>query len=252
MDKDGWSPLHLAAEKGRHEAVQALADAGAPLDAISHEHGLTALHQACAFGHVKACEVLIKAGALMQVRDARAQSPLHIAAANGHAGVIDTLLKHAPRDLTSHLIATGNILGFTPLHLACENGHEMATKILLARGAPPDTTCKALYTPSHQAAMSGSVPTLRAVVAGSKGSMIARAKVTSSPQYARRRLPPFRRSFSGHYMLFATCVASTMRDRDKRRTISTGYLSYYTLQEHALPKDRASYTTTRPMSHFHA
>lgn len=63
---DGNSALHSAAIMGRHDVVELLAQANAPLDA-PNKHGSTALHLAALKGHTATCQVLVDAGADIKI-----------------------------------------------------------------------------------------------------------------------------------------------------------------------------------------
>ena len=68
LAKFGWSPLMVAARAGHAEAVQILTRAGASLTVRDHK-GSTALHRAAYQGNVRTIEALVDAGApLEQVR----------------------------------------------------------------------------------------------------------------------------------------------------------------------------------------
>ena len=84
---DGWTPLHLAAFFGRHEAVDRLLHAGAR-NALKN----TALHAAIAGGHGEVALRLLEHGAAVDVPDAGGHTPLHIAAEAGLLPVARALM----------------------------------------------------------------------------------------------------------------------------------------------------------------
>jgi uncharacterized protein len=90
---DGWTPLHLAAFFGRLDAATRLLDAGADVNAVSHNslHN-TPLHAATAGGHGDVALRLLDRGADVRVADAGGHTPLHIAAENGLLEVVKALL----------------------------------------------------------------------------------------------------------------------------------------------------------------
>ena len=97
----GYSPLHLAAYFGREDRVaQLLSVTGA--EAVS----------------------------LVQKRSIDGSTSLHLAALQGHAGIIETLIARSPS-----LIDEQDNDGCTPLHHAATNGHINVLRCLIANGA---------------------------------------------------------------------------------------------------------------------
>ena len=68
-DEKKWMPLHLAADRGKPEIIDALIKAGADINAQTI-HGETALHRACSMRIGKdVAEALIKNGARTDIKD---------------------------------------------------------------------------------------------------------------------------------------------------------------------------------------
>ncbi|EEB55644.1 ankyrin repeat domain protein [Wolbachia endosymbiont of Culex quinquefasciatus JHB] len=81
-------------------------------------------------GHASVVEVLLKAEANVNAVDSNKWfTPLHVAAENGHASVVEVLLK-----AEANVNAVG-IEGCTPLHFAAGNGHVDIVNLLLEKGA---------------------------------------------------------------------------------------------------------------------
>ena len=138
---DGITALHLAAEQGDVEAVQALIDAGADVGAGTRIGRYT---------------------------------PLHLAARGGH-GVVVTLLLEAGAD---PLAATTNS-GATALHLAAGavRGHE-AVAALLEHGADPNALeASASQTPLMFAAAANRAESIAVLLAGGADPGLATAEV---------------------------------------------------------------------------
>lgn len=71
-------------------------------------------------GHEECVEALLQHSANFLVRDCKGRTPMHLAAACGHMGVLGGLL-HAAQAVETLPVLTDN-KGYTPLHWACYNG----------------------------------------------------------------------------------------------------------------------------------
>lgn len=91
-DKNGFGPLHAAAEVDAGEAAQFLIERSADLEAKTNR-GFTPLHIACALGSLQVVKALVKAGA---DRSAESNSgvPLDVARAEGKTEVVEWLENH--------------------------------------------------------------------------------------------------------------------------------------------------------------
>lgn len=90
-DKEGRTPLHLAASKGLLESAKVLIGAGAQVDGRSKD-GRTALFRAAANGDCEMVKMLVEMGADPTVTELRlGRSALDIARAKGHVSSTPTL-----------------------------------------------------------------------------------------------------------------------------------------------------------------
>ena len=97
----GRPPLHLAAHFGCGDAVDALLAAKADVRArAENSHGNTALHAAIAgAAGARVVAALLRHGADVNAEDAGGHRPLHLAAFEGDAETVQTLLAHGAAEL---------------------------------------------------------------------------------------------------------------------------------------------------------
>ena len=141
---NGWTPLHMAANRGVHLTIESLLDRGADIEARNAE-GATPLHIAALYGHAPTAETLLKHGADIHARaggeefdnyDYYLGTPLHLAARQSeglYEECCPTILPDSyPIILENKPAVVGTLLdngastelederGFTPLHWTVE------------------------------------------------------------------------------------------------------------------------------------
>jgi ankyrin repeat protein len=130
LSSDGWTPLHLAAFFGRKEAVQALLNKGAEVNARStNPMQNMPLHAAAAGRHAEVATLLLSRGATANARQHGGWTPLHAAAQNGDMEMAKALL-YGGADVRSR--ADNHQ---TPLDLALTKGQQAMVDFLEANGA---------------------------------------------------------------------------------------------------------------------
>ncbi len=176
----GWTPLHLAVNKGRAETVKMLLDKQANPN-LATSNGTVPMHRAVAsYGPI--ARLLLDHGAKVNRYDARGQGvlywaagqddvellrrllekgadpkaqtivgdqPLHRAAVYGLAAIMRVLIEKGAD------IHAANKKGEQALHLAYKGAHEEAARLLLGLGANPKARTKAGQTPMDLAYHSG-------------------------------------------------------------------------------------------------
>lgn len=127
----GMPLIALCASMGRIEAVRALLDAGADIDAASPSLGFNALLNAADKGNLTLMHLLIKRGADVEARISSGATPLMLAARNGHSKAVIFLLANGSQ------ADVANKTGVTALIFAAIFGDEEAVQALLNAGANP-------------------------------------------------------------------------------------------------------------------
>ncbi|MCI0463110.1 MAG: ankyrin repeat domain-containing protein [Gemmataceae bacterium] len=130
-DPGELTALHWAAASGSVEAVRFLLAPPVGADArAARNNNFTPLHSAAMQGHAAVCEVLLGAGAGVNVQtDPQGYAPLHSAAFAGHIEAIRVLLAHgADRRLV-------NYRGEQPADTARRTGQAEAVRVLEAQEA---------------------------------------------------------------------------------------------------------------------
>lgn len=143
---NGFTPMHWAVIAGRTNLVFWLIEKGADVNAPD-PMGMTPLHKAAVFNRLTCAEALIAGGAdvsaLGRKYGALRLAPVHLAAEEGHAGMIELLLKHGV-DVNAPTEGANRI---TPLHFAAAKGRTAAIETLIAAGADINACDFAKKTP---------------------------------------------------------------------------------------------------------
>jgi len=132
-DDKCWTSLHLSSAGGCDGAVDLLlAHCPTLINAVNREG--SALHLAAAAGHAKVVERLLaqSSAELVASTDVVGYTALHLAAKGGHTRVVQLLLERA----SSALISAVDSCGWTALHVAVDKGHSDIVEQLLSKSSP--------------------------------------------------------------------------------------------------------------------
>jgi ankyrin repeat protein len=138
--KDGSTALIVSAAIGNVDAIELLLDAGAAVN-VADGNGQTALIWASKCGHVNVVEELLASEARVDQKDQEGRTASMLAAIAGHAPVLKVLLAHGAS------LDERDQFGQTPLMFATAFEHAGVVKFLLDNGAGVDRT----YPGSHPA-----------------------------------------------------------------------------------------------------
>ncbi|KAG6395404.1 hypothetical protein SASPL_146049 [Salvia splendens] len=178
-DREGRTPLILAAGKGNLRSVEALVRMGANVDARSKD-GRTAMYRAAANGDLAVVEVLVAAGGDPTIGDVEhCRSAIGVARDKGHMEIVKVLeqgeavLRAARRgelDTLEALLEKGANAGFcdqyglTALHVAAIKGNKDVVMMLVEFGAGVEWQDAEGQTALHLAVEGGSVETVEVLI----------------------------------------------------------------------------------------
>uniref|UniRef100_A0A673NG11 Caskin-2 n=1 Tax=Sinocyclocheilus rhinocerous TaxID=307959 RepID=A0A673NG11_9TELE len=148
-DSNGMRPLHYAAWQGKADSVLMLLRAGASVNGASQD-GQIPLHLAAHYGHYEVSEMLLQHQSNPCAVNKAKKTPLDLACEFGRLKVTQLLLSS---NMVVALLE-GNGRDNTPLHLAARNGHKDIISLLLKAGIDINRTTKS-GTALHEAALYG-------------------------------------------------------------------------------------------------
>lgn len=114
QDKDGNTPLHIAAEWDCSEAAQEIINYSNAAINIRNKAGETPLHIAIRHNHLTSARVLLNNGALITMLNNKQQTALHLAVLNGNQQLVELLI------LAGAALDAQDKAGNTALHLAIQ------------------------------------------------------------------------------------------------------------------------------------
>ncbi|XP_071085033.1 serine/threonine-protein phosphatase 6 regulatory ankyrin repeat subunit A-like [Haliotis cracherodii] len=149
-DKEGQTPIMVAAKNGHKNVFDLLVDKGCSLTTVD-DSGRNILHCACVGGNVQIVEYIISHGSVdMTSTDKEGQTPIMVAAKNGHKNVFDLLVDKRCS------LTTVDDSGRNILHCACVGGNVQIVECIISHGSVDLTsTDKEGQTPIMVAAKNG-------------------------------------------------------------------------------------------------
>ncbi len=144
-NKEGMTPIHIAANQENTECLERLLRAGPSLIDSRWKDGSTALHNAAAGGFLENVDCLLKRGANAQLTNEKGMTPIHMAAYHcGNAKCLERLLEAEPG-----LINAQTKYLDTALNIASRRGSLKNISCLLENGARVDIVNASEMTPIH-------------------------------------------------------------------------------------------------------
>ena len=124
-----FGDIHEAAESGQMLQMRVLLVAKHNGQHAKDIFGWTPLYWAVGYGHTDVAQLLLQAGADVNVRADDGLMPLHLAALGGETEVAGLLVARG-----ADVHARDDISGWTPLYWAAAHGHASVAELLLAKG----------------------------------------------------------------------------------------------------------------------
>ncbi|KAL2609562.1 hypothetical protein R1flu_028135 [Riccia fluitans] len=147
-DQTGRTALHIAAASGNVDMVEMLLEAGAIVDVVS-KSGQTPLLEAVYMGHFEIVLSLLGRGASTEAKNSIGWTAIHLAASWNHVDIVSLLIEKGAE------LEAADREGRTALHSAVTEGHVECVKLLLEAGADPDARSLDGRTALYRAAAKG-------------------------------------------------------------------------------------------------
>ncbi len=154
QDEKGETPLFYAVRAGQMDIVRLLLKGdGQKLINHKNHNRYTPLHVALLSGKVKTAKILIEHKADLHLKNSYGNTPLNVAAFEGHAEIIELILQREKAEGGGQipLLQSPNNRGEIPLHFAVIFQHKLCVELLLEWGSDPTYLTGEGYTPKQLA-----------------------------------------------------------------------------------------------------
>ena len=153
FNRNHETPVFVAAKNNHHEVVQYLV--GRNKEAIDKRDsdGWSPLLIAASCGHIESADVLLNNGVEINTSDKNDQNVVFIASLEGQNKFLQHILARCAN--TDDLVNARDIYHNSPLHIAAENGHLACVHTLIKYKAKVDIKNDEEQTPMHRAAQFG-------------------------------------------------------------------------------------------------
>ncbi|KAH8858586.1 Serine/threonine-protein phosphatase 6 regulatory ankyrin repeat subunit A [Schistosoma japonicum] len=167
-DKNGYTPLHLAAVYNHEKLVTYLVEQGSPLE-MTESNGWTPLLLAAMKGAFQTCIQLLRLGANPNAHDLSNRNLVHLLMLFQGPGIRTVLPEVNDEELFKRLVNEKDKYGTTPLHYSTKMGNLGATIAFVLRGASALERDNERNTSLHTAAYFGRLHTCEKLLATSHG-----------------------------------------------------------------------------------
>ncbi|XP_067049297.1 transient receptor potential cation channel subfamily A member 1 homolog [Acropora muricata] len=154
------TPLHKAAAFNKTRMVDFLLEKGADIECLDKDK-YTPLLIAASTGHTAVVKLLLKRGANLNAKNTLDKTAIFLAAEENS---IDTLREILDHEDAKNLLNESDLYENSPLHVAAKNGFALIVEALLSNGARIDPRNEDENTPLHLAAKNGKVRTVAELV----------------------------------------------------------------------------------------
>lgn len=214
-DKDGHTPLHLAAWKGHKDVAELLLANKADVNAKDNLDR-TPLYYAVRYGHRDMVELLLGNKAEVSAKNELGETPLHLAAEGGHKDIAELLLTNSAD------VNAKDVNGWTPLHYAAQIGNKEVAELLLGSKAEINAKTYDGCTPLHYAAMNGNKEVAKLLLS-SKAEVNAKNNRGYTPLYfaeenGHKDMTELLRGHGGHGGGDAAAISISTEKSGKPRT----------------------------------
>ncbi|XP_071501029.1 uncharacterized protein [Diadema antillarum] len=163
------TPLIYATKLGHKECCEILLRAGANIDIKDQMYfDKTCLHVATELDHADIVEMLIKYNADLKAEDAKGNTILHMSCVHGNPRCTEVILDACKKG-TKELVERRNKAGLTALMVASQQGHEKVVKLLLDHNSPTSVQDQAGKTALHYATEKGHTTCVELLLARDPG-----------------------------------------------------------------------------------